>query len=158
MKKLNKILLLSFILLSQTVYAEECEVSTTARKLNIDKTMINFDALDKKMGEYRAILKNGNLLLASFAQCSLSAEVHFYSRTAISEDQRSNTIRWLLASILSPQYYQGIEKQIKTSTQYLDSKIYTVSNEFEAYGFEFKPSVSPLFKTVLHYTWLPPEH
>jgi hypothetical protein len=140
--------------------ADECETSTTARRLNIEKSTVDFETLEEKRGNYVATLKNGDLVMASFQQCGLGMHAHFYSRNPVAPAQRARTLRWVLAAVApGPAVYQSLEKQMGSVMGASDKTTYTFSdaNE-ESHVFEFKASESPLFQTVVHYTWNPPQH
>ena len=89
------LLCMCFTLTSPVSTANECETSTVARKLGIEKSTIDFETLDSKSGSYVAALKNGDLLMASFSQCGLGMHAHFYSRNPVTKEQRSKTLLWL---------------------------------------------------------------
>lgn len=148
------------IILTSPSGADECESSTPARRLNIEKSAIDFESLDTKSGSYVAALKNGDLMMASFLQCGLGMHAHFYSRVPVTREQRAKTLRWLLAAVQpSPDAYASLEKQVNTKADLSDKKSYTLSTgNAERHVFEFKASESPLYHTVLHYRWEPPEH
>ena len=155
-----KILCLCSILAAPTAVAQECESSTVARRLGIDKATIRFETLDEKQGSYVATLKNGDLVMASFSQCGLGMHAHFYSRTPISGEAKSKTLRWFVTAVLPSQAaYAALAKQIDSAASATDKNTYTFTgaNE-EAHSFEFKPSESPQFSTAFHYSWNPPLH
>lgn len=155
---IRKILLFT-LLISPSIHAEECDTNTVARPLNIEKSTIKFEQLDKKAGEYVATLQNGDLVMASFLQCGLGLHAHLYSHRTLTGDQRAQTLKWFLAAVLpSPEIYKALENQIDASKGYEDNKTYTVSDDMESHDFEFKASESPLFKTAVHYSWQPPQH
>lgn len=148
------------ILTSPHSDADECQSSTVARKLNIEKLTIDFETLDDKKGGYVATLKNGDLVMASFLQCGLGMHAHFYSRNPVAKEQRAKTLRWFLAAVLPSQAaYASLEKQVNSTADFSDKKphVFTGGNE-EKHVFEFKASESPLFHTVLHYRWDSPAH
>lgn len=140
--------------------ADECESSTVARKLGIEKSTIDFETLNTKSGSYVATLKNGDLVMASFSQCGLGMHAHFYSRNPVTKEQRAKTLRWLLAAVQpSPAAFASLEKLINSKADLSDKKTYSLTSENEEkHMFEFKSSESPLYHTVLHYRWQPPAH
>ncbi len=154
------ILCLCSILVAPTVFAQECESSTVARRLEIDKTTVSFETLDEKKGSYVATLKNGDLVMASFSQCGLGMHAHFYSRTPITGEQKNKTLRWFVSAVLpSKAAYAALAKQIDAAAGAADTKTVTLTgaNE-ESHAFEFKTSESPQFSSALHYSWNPPLH
>jgi hypothetical protein len=147
-------------LAAPTVFAQECESSTVARRLGIDKATIGFETLDEKKGDYVATLKNGDLVMASFSQCGLGMHAHFYSRTPITGEQKDKTLRWFVSAVLPSQAaYAALAKQIDAAAGATDKNTLTLTgaNE-ESHSFEFKNSESPQFSSVLHYRWNPPLH
>lgn len=154
------LLCLCSILISPTVGAEECESTTVARRLGIDKINISFETLDEKKGSYVATLKNGDLVMASFSQCGLGMHAHFYSRTPITNELKNKTLRWFLSAVLPSQAaYASLAKQIDSAASSADKKTYTfTSANEESHTFEFKTSESPQFSNALHYSWNPPLH
>ena len=157
---LSGVLSLYFLLLPFAANASECESSTVARKLGIEKAKLSYETLDKKSGTYVATLKNGDLVMASFLRCGLGMHAHLYSRKPIASEQRAAAIKWLLAAVLTSEAeYASVEEQVNIRADYADGNAYTFdSDNEESYSFEFKPSESPLFHTVLHYRWNPPLH
>ena len=146
------------LLASPATHAEECESRTTARRLNIEQSTIDFETLDEKQGNYVATLKNGDLVMASFQQCGLGMHAHFYSRNPIAPEHRAQTLRWFLVAIAPSQtVYKSLEKQLGSVVEPSDKKTYSFAdaNE-ERHVFEFKVSETPLSRYVLHYTWYPP--
>lgn len=140
--------------------ADECESSTVTRKLDIEKSTIDFETLDAKSGNYVATLKNGDLVMASFSQCGLGMHAHFYSRNPATKEQRIKTLHWFLAAVLpSPAAYASLGKQVTSKADFSDKKPFTLTsvNE-ERHVFEFQASESPLYHTALHYRWEPPAH
>lgn len=149
-----------FILTSPDSNADECESSTVARKLGIEKSTIDFETLDTKSGSYVAALKNGDLVMASFSQCGLGMHAHFYSRNPVTKEQRAKTLHWLLAAVQpNPAAYASLGKLVNSKADLSDKKTYTLtSGNEERHVFEFQASESPLYHTVLHYKWDPPAH
>jgi hypothetical protein len=142
------------------VGAQECESSTVARKLAIEKSRIRYETLDEKRGSYVATLKNGDLVMAWFSPCGLGLHAHFYSRTPITEEQKGATLRWFLAAVLpNAAASASLGKQIDAPSTSVDKKTYTFTGaNDESHTFEFKASESPLYRSVLHYRWNPPLH
>lgn len=154
------LLCMCFTLTSPDSTANECESSTVARKLGIEKSTIDFETLDTKSGSYVVALRNGDLVMASFSQCGLGMHAHFYSRNPVTKEQRAKTLRWLLAAVQpSPAAHASLEKQVNSKADLSDKKTYTLtSGNEERHVFEFQASESPLYHTVLHYRWEPPAH
>lgn len=140
--------------------ANECESSTVARKLGIEKSTIDFETLDTKSGSFVATLKNGDLVMASFSQCGLGIHAHFYSRSYMTNVQRTKTLRWFLAAVLpSPAANSSLQKRVGSKVDLSDKKPFMLIGENEErHVFKFQASESPQYHTVLHYRWDPPAH
>lgn len=153
-------LCLAALMAPPATVADECESSTTARRLNIEKSTVDFEALEEQRGNYVATLKSGDLVMASFQRCGLGMHAHFYSRNPVAPEQRTRILRWFLAAVAPSQaVYQSLEKQMGSVQGATDKTTYRFSdaNE-ESHVFEFKASETPLFQSVVHYTWNPPQH
>lgn len=152
-KKLPALLVL-FLSLGQ---APACEVSTTARALNITGTEPAFQTLDAEQGHYVATFENGDLLLAAFSQCGLGMHAHYYSRTALNEQQRAERLAAFLAAVLPNQeVYKRLQGALAQAVL-RDGQVIGIPDTMDSHDFVFQAAESPLFHTVIHYTWIAPQ-
>ncbi len=153
MKKLPALLVV-FLSLGQAL---ACEVNTTARALSVTGMSPAFETLDAERGQYVATFENGDLLLGAFFHCELGMHAHYYSRTALNEQQRTERLDAFLAAVLPNR--EAYERLRGALAQALppDGEVISVPDAMESHEFVFQAAESPLFHTVIHYTWIPPE-
>ena len=54
-------------------------VTTQARSLMIDSTLLQEEQLNEADGRYSAVLKNNDIILAKYASCDLGMQAHYLS-------------------------------------------------------------------------------
>ncbi|MDH5178993.1 MAG: hypothetical protein OEZ39_08330 [Gammaproteobacteria bacterium] len=144
---------------SLSAHAEECMVSTDARALLKGAPGVKAEKLLADEGRYSAVLNNGDTLVAQFATCSLGTSVHYFVVKQPDDKQLNDLVSNLLSRILpSEAVVQKVLPQLKGKKAAEFSQGVVLEGMNDQHQIKVMPSTSPVFATVIQYSWIPPEH
>ncbi len=158
MKNITTYFFLIISVLSFPLYAEDCLVSTDARLLMKGYPDLQSEKLIKKDGQYSAILKNGDIVLAKFSTCSLGMSAHYFSVKKLNNDELLKRLTMFLSRTVASEM---VAKKVLAQLANLDANKFKQAVILEGLGSQHqlivKPSTSPIFKQHIQYDWIPPE-
>lgn len=155
----KRLIVILSMLLSPAAGAFECDAHTMPRRFDLSGQEVSHEALDEEKGNYVVLFKNGDLLLAAFSTCGLGMHAHYYATAPLTKVEQTVRLRWMLAAVLpSRSIYEELEQQLVDSPSLKKGDIVSFGDEFESHDFVLSDSESPLFSSVIHYTWNPPQY
>ena len=153
--------IITFIIISLipfSVLADNCLVSTDTRLLMNSSPSLQSEKLLKKDGQYSAILKNGDIVLAKFSTCSLGMTAHYFSIKELSNDELLQRVKMFLTRALPS---ETVVKKVLPQLDGLSANKFNKTILLEGFGSQHqiivKPSKSQIFKQHIQYDWIPPE-
>ena len=143
---------------SSSVYARDCLVHTTPRKLLSNHPQLLRETLLLDNGRYSAILKNGDFALASFSRCDLGMSVHYFSAENLDKNQLKTKLKILSKYFLpSDEVAARVIPQIASLTE----KKLGEGAILDGIGDQYKVTVIPFaghtYRLHIQYDWIPPE-
>lgn len=157
MQLLKGVALTMLFAISSSVLASECIVSTTPRALFSGMENVTEEHFEPEKGKYSATLTNGNTLTARFDLCALGLRASYLIER--DDEPLSEKISFLLtraspsnisASALSSQVSSHSDEDFRRGV--------VLQGANGNHWVQVKNSPSPLYATVIHYRWIPPEH
>lgn len=144
-------------IISSSVVAEECPVSTTPRALFTEFEQLVNERFEPEHGKYSATLKNGDSVTARFDLCGLGINASYLIEHDI--EDVSEKIRFLLMHAIPSKNAAGtLASQVATHSEQDFRGGITLQGANGNHWVQVKDSPSPLYSKVIHYRWIPPEH
>ena len=153
------LLFITITLWSMSVYSEDCMVTTQARSLMTDSTLLQEEQLNKADGRYSAVLKNNDVILAQYASCDLGMQAHYLSVKPLADAELKQLLEMFLTRVLSSDMdVKKVVPQLKGLTSTAFQKPVILQGINDQHQLVVKPAASPNFHTIVQYNWIPPEY
>lgn len=156
--RLIPLLLLPLAIFSSHSHSKECLASTDAIKVMSTHPELQSEKLMADTGKYSAVLKNGDIVLATFATCDLSKSAHYFSAKTLTTEERMQLVKTFLARMLPS---EAVVNKVVPQLENLQGSNFEQPVVLDGMGDQhqivIKPSASPLYKLDLQYSWIPPE-
>lgn len=158
LKRFTPLFLLLLTILSGPSHGEECLASTDARPIMSNHPELQSEKLIADMGKYSAVLKNGDIVLATFSTCDLGISAHYLSVSALTSEERMARVTMLLTQILpSAAVISKVTPQLENLKGSSFDQPVVLDGLGDQHQIVIKPSTSPLYKLDIQYGWIPPE-
>ncbi|WP_226664177.1 hypothetical protein [Microbulbifer aggregans] len=142
---------------SSSLMAKECVISTTPRALFTGVEGVVREHFEPEKGEYSATLKDGSSVTARFDLCGLGVKASYLIEHE--SGRLSEYIKVLLVSAIpSEDTARTISSQVVKYSEEDFRRGITLQEANGGHRVQVKDSPSPLYETVIHYRWVPPEH
>lgn len=144
-------------MVSSSVLADECPVSTTPRALFSEIEPLANERFEPENGKYSATFKNGDSVTARFDLCGLGINASYlieHDSEALSE----KISFFLMHVVASKNSADTLASQVATHSDQDFRGGITMQSSNGNHWVQVKKSLSPLYSEVIHYRWIPPEH
>lgn len=164
MLKTKILRLLTFVfpllsLASTPSYSEDCPVTTDARAIMSTIPNLQSEKLITSTGKYSAVLKNGDIVMATFSTCGLGMTVHYLSVRPLTSNERMTHVKTLLNRILPS---EAVVKKVMPHLEEFMGNSFDQPVILDGLGDQHRllitPSPSPLYTLDIQYDWIPPEY
>lgn len=146
-------------LLPASLLADDCMVTTDARQFMAGAAQLASHQLDTTDGQYTALLKNGDIIIARFAQCDLGLTAHYFSVKDLNANELEHTLKMFLGRLLSSDdLMKKFGPDISRFSSNNKNGPLSLPGNGDAHQLSVKPSVSPLYQLHIQYEWIPPEY
>ncbi|WP_078083009.1 hypothetical protein [Microbulbifer mangrovi] len=144
-------------IVSSSVLADECPVSTTPRALFSEFEQLASERFEPENGKYSATFKNGDSVTARFDLCGLGINASYLIEHDL-EDLSKQISFFLMHAIPSKNSAETLASQVASHSEQDFRGGITLRGGNGNHWVQVKKSPSPLYSAVIHYRWIPPEH
>jgi len=141
---------------TQSLYAEDCLMSTNPPKIVEGYPGLQEERLDKDAGFYLASLDNGDQIMVSFSQCELSLRGHYLIQDSIDIDSVLET--FLSHMVPVQEHAEMLIDKLEKHGGLMPGESILLDGEGDQHKLTVKHSDSHFFEYEIHYEWLPPLH
>lgn len=141
-------------------YAQDCLVSTSARKFMSSSPLLQQETLIESNGRYTASLANGDAVLAQFATCELGLKARYLvAPRDAHDDALLKLIKQFLSRIMpSAEQRTTVLPQLKGLGLNEFKKSIVIKGVNDMHRISFDEQAGPFFQFEIHYEWIPPQH
>ncbi|MCK7597941.1 hypothetical protein M0G74_11720 [Microbulbifer sp. CAU 1566] len=157
MQLFKGVMAIGLFVISSSLLANECLVSTTPRALFSGLEQVTDEKFAPDRGEYSATLKDGSSITARFDLCGLGLKASYLIEHK--NDGLPDYISFLLLNVMPPDSAaDSIASKVAAHTEDDFRGGVTLPGSNGDHWVQVKDFPSPVYEAVIHYRWIPPEH